>query len=180
MSVADWIIWAVILASVLLAIRNGFFREVFAIAGLVLGYLVAAWQYQHLAAWLETFLKSEVFSEVAAFLAVFLAVTVVAGLAGELAHWAMKKSGLSILDRILGGAVGVLRGCLIVAVVLMCMTAFSPASPWLQNSQVAPYFLVVGRAVIWLAPSELRARFYQGLDLLHHAGQTTQAPPGKK
>jgi hypothetical protein len=29
----------------------------------------------------------------------------------------------------------------------------------------------VGRAAIWLAPSEMRIRFYQGLDLLHNAGQ---------
>jgi hypothetical protein len=70
---------------------------------------------------------------------------------------------------------------LVVAIVLLMMTAFSPASQWLKGSQLAPYFLVVGRAAIWLAPSELRARFYQGLDLLHRAQQPAQAgatPPG--
>jgi len=61
------------------------------------------------------------------------------------------------------------RGCLSVAVFLMAMAAFTPTSKWLEGSQLAPYFLVVGRAAIWLAPSELRARFYQGLDLLHQA-----------
>jgi len=175
MSAADWIICAVILASTLLAIRNGFLREAFAIAGLVLGYLIAAWQYQHVALWPEKYLKSEAFAEAGAFLAVFLAVMVVAALAGEIAHWAIKKSGLSFLDRILGGAIGVLRGGLIVAVVLMCVTAFSPASPWLRDSQMAPYFLNVGRAAIWLAPSELRTRFYQGLDLVHQAGEAAPA-----
>jgi hypothetical protein len=53
----------------------------------------------------------------------------------------------------------------------MGMTAFAPTSKLLANSQLAPYFLVVGRAAIWLAPSELRARFNQGLELLHHAPQ---------
>jgi len=37
--------------------------------------------------------------------------------------------------------------------------------------KLAPYFLVVGRAAIWVAPSELRSRFYQGLDLLHREQQ---------
>jgi len=68
-----------------------------------------------------------------------------------------------------------------VAVILMGMTAFEPASRLLQNSQLAPYFLVVGRAAIWLAPSELRMRFYQGLDLLHQApqkfGNAPASPP---
>jgi membrane protein required for colicin V production len=80
----------------------------------------------------------------------------------------MKEAGLSFVDRLLGGALGLLKGCLIVAVVLMSMAAFTPTSKWLEGSEIAPYFLVVGRAAIWLAPSEMRARFYQGLDLLRH------------
>jgi membrane protein required for colicin V production len=178
MRVADWMILLVILASIVQAVRAGFFREAFAIAGLVLGYLLAAWRYTSLASWLESFLKSQEFSQVAGFLVIFLAVTILASIAGRIARWAAKESGLSFLDRILGGAIGLLRGGLLVAVVLMTMTAFSPASRWLQDSQLAPYFLVVGRAAIWVAPSEMRARFYQGLDLLHHAAQSAapQAP----
>ena len=83
----------------------------------------------------------------------------------------VREAGLSVFDRILGAAFGLLRGCLMVAVILMGMAAFTPTSRWLESSQLAPYFLVVGRAAIWLAPSEMRARFYQGLDILHHAHQ---------
>ncbi len=72
---------------------------------------------------------------------------------------------------------GLLKGGLMVAVILMGMTAFTPTSKLLENSQLAPYFLVVGRAAIWLAPSELRARFYQGLDLLHQAPQKLTSSP---
>ena len=57
------------------------------------------------------------------------------------------------------------------AIFLMGMTAFAPTSQWLNGSQLAPYLLVIGRAAIWVAPSDLRARFYQGLDLLHHQSQ---------
>lgn len=171
MRAADWVILAVILLSIIQAVGVGFLREAFGIAGMVVGYLLAAWQYQRVAAWLETYLKSQAFAEVAGFLIIFLAVTVAASIAGQIARRVAKETGLSFLDRILGGAVGLLRGCLIVAVILMCMTAFSPSSQWLQESEMAPYFLVVGRAAIWLAPSDMRSRFYQGLDLLHNAGQ---------
>jgi hypothetical protein len=51
----------------------------------------------------------------------------------------------------------------------MVMTAFEPGSRLLSDSELAPYFLVFGRAAIWLAPSELRARFNEGLNLLHNA-----------
>jgi membrane protein required for colicin V production len=167
MSFADWIIVIVLAASAAEAARSGFFHEAFHLAGLIFGYLLAAWNYPRLATQLESFLNPRRAAEIVAFLAIFAGVLIVAGIAGRIARWAMKESGLSILDRIFGAAVGLLKGGLIVAVVLMSMTAFSPTSGWLENSQLAPYFLVLGRAAIWVAPAELRARFYQGLDLMH-------------
>jgi len=177
----DWTIIVVILLSTIQAGAAGFFQEAFGIAGLVCGYLLAAWQYHRVAAWFGSFLKSQTVAEIAGFLTIFLGVIILAGMAGRIARWAVKESGLSFVDRVLGGAIGLIRGSLVVAIVLLMMTAFSPASQWLKGSELAPYFLVVGRAAIWLAPSELRARFYQGLDLLHRAQQPVQAgatPPG--
>jgi len=176
----DWTIIFVILLSTIQAGASGFFREAFGIAGLVFGYLLAAWQYHRAAAWYGSFLKSGTVAEIAGFLTIFLGVVVLAGIAGRIVRWAVKESGLSFLDRVLGAAVGLLRGSLVVAIVLLVMTAFSPATKWLAGSELAPYFLVVGRAAIWLAPSELRVRFYQGLDLLHRGQQSAKsgAAPG--
>lgn len=179
MTLADWMICALVLVNVVTAAMQGFFSEALTMAGLVLGYLVAAWQYRSLAEWLESYLKNPWLAEILGFLVIFFAIVLLFGVAARIARWVMKEAGLSGLDRFLGGVLGLLKGGLMVAVILMGMTAFAPTSKLLANSQLAPYFLVVGRAAIWLAPSELRARFYQGLDLLHHAPQTlTGAPTG--
>jgi membrane protein required for colicin V production len=167
MTAADWVIAVVIIMSVIQAAISGFFHEAFGIAGLIFGYLLAAWNYQRLAARFAPHLKSEWLGEIAAFLIIFLAVVVLAGIAGRITRHIVKEAGLGFFDRLLGGALGLLRGGLMVAVVLMSMAAFTPTSQALEGSELAPYFLVVGRAAIWVAPSELRARFYQGLDLLH-------------
>jgi membrane protein required for colicin V production len=171
MTVADWIIFAVVLLNVITAAMQGFFSEALTMAGLVVGYVVAAWQYRSLADWFEKFLKNEWLAEILGFLVIFFAIVLLFGVAARIARWVMKESGLSSFDRFLGAILGLLKGGLMVAVILMGMTAFEPTSKLLQNSQLAPYFLVLGRAAIWLAPSELRARFYQGLDLLHQAPQ---------
>ncbi|MGB9198777.1 MAG: CvpA family protein, partial [Terriglobales bacterium] len=124
--------------------------------------------------------KTQWVGEIAGFLIIFFAVLILAGLAGRVARWAMKKAGLSSIDRFLGALLGLVRGVLVVAIVLTVMTAFAPAARWLEQSQLAPYFLVGGRAAIWLAPSELRHRFYQGLDYLRHApsaSDSTQPKP---
>jgi membrane protein required for colicin V production len=178
MSGADWVIIAIILVSIVQAAKAGFFHEAFGIGGLVLGYLLAAWHYDQVSEWLIPHLKWPWLSDIAGFLIIFLSVMILAGIAARIASWATKEAGLSVFDHMLGGPLGLLRGGLIVAVVLMGMTAFTPTSKWLEGSAFAPYFLVVGRAAIWLAPSELRARFYNGLDMLHQSQLGTSAARG--
>jgi membrane protein required for colicin V production len=176
MSAADWLIIAVVLANVIAAAMQGFFAEALNMAGLIIGYVVAAWQYQRLAAWLATFLKNEWLAEILGFLIIFFAVVLLFSAAGRIARWLMKEVGLSGFDRFLGGLLGLLKGGLMVAVILMGMTAFTPTSQLLARSELAPYFLVVGRAAIWLAPPQLRARFYQGLDFLRQSPHNLQVP----
>jgi membrane protein required for colicin V production len=177
MTIADWMICAVVLINVVAAAMQGFFAEALSMAGLVVGYIVAAWKYRSLAEWFESFLKNPWLAEILGFLIIFFAILLLFGIAARIARWIMKEAGLSGFDRFLGAVLGLLKGGLMVAVILMGMTAFQPTSKLLQNSQLAPYFLVVGRAAIWLAPSELRARFYQGLDLIHQAPQKLTSSP---
>ena len=176
MTAVDWAIIAVVLLNVILAAMHGFFAEAFSMAGLVVGYIVAAWRYKRFAAWLMTFLKSQLAAEILAFLLIFFALLFLFSLIGRIIRKLMKAAGLSGFDRFLGALLGVVKGGLLVAVILMCLTAFTPTSQFLDNSELAPYFLVAGRAAVWVAPSELRARFYEGLDFLHRAPNDVSAP----
>ena len=176
MNIADWIILLVLIVSVIQAASTGFFQEAFGIAGLVFGYLLAAWQYRNLAGHFAPYISSPWLGQIVAFLAIFLGVMVLAGVLGKIVRWIVKEAGLSIFDRFFGGVLGLVRRCLLIAIVLVGMTAFTPTSRWLQGSGLAPYFLVVGRAAIWVAPAELRGEFYKGLDYVRKA----QQPPAAK
>jgi len=176
-NVADWIILLVLVISVVQAASSGFFQEAFGIAGLVFGYLIAAWQYRHLAGHFAAYISSPWLGEIVAFLAIFLGVMLLAGILGKIVLWMVKEAGLNVVDRFLGGVLGFARGILLVAIVLVSMTAFTPTSRWLQGSSLSPYFLVVGRAAIWVAPSELRAQFYKGLDYVRQS--QASHPSGK-
>ncbi len=169
MNIADWIILGVVVVSAAVAASEGFFHQAFGLAGLVVGYLLAAWQYHRLAARFAPDLKSPWLGDIAAFSAIFLGVVIVAGIIGRIVRWAVKEAGLSMFDRLLGALLGVVKGALFVSIILMGMTAFTPTSQLLEGSELAPYFLVVGRAAIWLAPSQLRAKFYEGLDMVRRA-----------
>jgi membrane protein required for colicin V production len=180
MTPADWLICGIVFLNVVTAAMQGFFSEALTMAGLVVGYIVAAWQYRGVAEWLESFLKNPWLAEILGFLIIFFAILLLFGIAARIARWVMKESGLRPFDRFLGAVLGLLKGGLMVAVILMGMTAFEPTSKFLANSQLAPYFLVVGHAAMWLAPPELRVRFDQGLNLLHQAPKKLTGAPATR
>jgi membrane protein required for colicin V production len=166
MSVGDWVIIAVLVLSTVLAVAQGFFQEVFSLAGVVLGFLLASWEYPRVAAHLG-FVNPPWVADIAGFFIIFLVVAILAGTIGRITSWGMKQAGLRWIDRVLGGAFGLVRGALVVTVLLMATAAFAPQSQWLARSSLAPYFLVVGRAASWLTPSEVRHRVRDGVELLH-------------
>lgn len=165
LSILDWAIVLVILLSTLQAIAEGFVHEFFSLAGVVIGYLIAAWEYPRVAAWYARYTTSHWTADIAGFFTIFLAVVLLAGLVGRLARWAVQGIGLRWFDRFLGALFGCLRGVLISAVVVLALAAFAPQ--WgLRQSRIAPFVLVTSRSLIWAAPADLRQRFWDGWNLL--------------
>ena len=173
----DWAIIAVIGVSILVAAAQGFFYEVFGLAGVVLGYLLAAWEYWRLAPWYLQYVKSQATANVAGFLTIFVFVSVVAGIAGKIARWAMKEVGLRWADRLLGAAFGLLRGVVIVSVGVLAMATFYPDSGLFQGSQLGRYFLVTARAVSWAAPSDIRQMFHDGATIWRKTEMEVSSKP---
>ncbi len=166
MNALDWLILLIMMFSALLAAAQGFFFEVISLAGAVLGYLLAAWGYKHLAPWFLDYVKSPPFADLAGFLTIFLSVVILAGVIARLARWIIHEAGLRWVDRALGAGFGFLRGMLIVTAGLLALTAYAPGSQELAGSQLAPYFQVAGSGASWLAPSEIRQKFREGLSKL--------------
>ena len=172
----DWIIIVVILFSVLLAAAQGFFFEMFSLGGAVVGYLLAAWQYERLAPWFEPHVKSPAVANAAAFFVIFTGVMLIAGAAGRITRWMMKEVGLRWVDRLLGGAFGLLRGVVVVTVAVLALATFVPESKVLERSELSRYFLVTGKAVSWMAPAEMRQKFEDGIALLRKHRMEALAP----
>ena len=165
-SILDWVIVLIVLLSVLQAIAQGFFHEFFALAGVVVGYLLAAWEYPRAAAWFAPHVNYQWVADIAGFFTIFLVVMLLAGVIGRIARWAVHGVGFRWFDRLLGAVFGFLRGAAVVTVVVLALAAFAPQWGWLQQSRIAPFLLVTGRGLIWAAPAELRQRFHVGWDLL--------------
>jgi len=166
LSMLDWVMVLIILLSVLQAIAQGFFYEFFSLAGVVAGYLLAAWEYPKVAAWFTPHVNSQWAADIAGFFTIFVVVVLLAGVIGRIARWAVHGVGLRWFDRLLGAVFGFVRGAAICTVVVLALAAFAPQWGWLQQSHISPFLLVSGRALVWVAPSDLRERFRAGWELL--------------
>lgn len=177
----DWVILLLILVSTLTAISQGFIIEIFGLAGVLVGYVLAAWEYPRVAPRFASYVSSIWVADIAAFLTIFLFVVILAGALARIIRWAVSGVGLRWFDRILGGAFGAVRGIAVSAVLVMAMAAFLPNSPALKESALAPYFLVLSQTATWIAPAELRNKFRQGLVILRTAKEKAPSvlPPPK-
>jgi membrane protein required for colicin V production len=166
MTGADWLIVAVIVFSVLVAASQGFMYELFSLAGTVAGYLFAAWGYRQVAPWYVPYVKTPWVADLCGFLTIFLVVVLLAGSIGRIARFGMKEAGLRWFDRALGGVFGLVRGVALVMVFVLALASFSPGSTLLASSRTAPYLLVLARAAVWVAPSQVRQQFRAGMDAI--------------
>ena len=168
MNPLDWLLTILLAYSVVRAALRGFVQETFALGGLIAGFFFACWFYRDLAIELKGLINAPPVAQLAAFVLLLLATMVLASLIGKLLRRTVSAVGLGFIDRLLGALFGLLRGMLLGVGLLLAITAFLPTAPWVQSSQLAPYFLRGAHAVSFVMPPELKHRLSDGLDHINH------------
>jgi membrane protein required for colicin V production len=147
---------------------RGLVRELFALGGLLVGFVLACWYYRNVAEFLRGLVNSEPLADFCAFLLIASIVMIAATLAGWLVRRAATAVGLSPLDRLGGAAFGAARGLVLGAALLLAVTAFLPTAPWVAGSKFSPYLLRASHAVSFVMPRQLKRQLVEGLDRLKH------------
>jgi membrane protein required for colicin V production len=121
----DIIVLAVIGILTIAGLFSGMVKQLFGLAGVIGGYILAMRYYQLCSKYLTSFHPGT--ARVISFVVIFLACIVVAHIIGWLVGKLFSISGLGFLNRIGGGLLGFVKGCLIVCVVVIILNAFFPA-----------------------------------------------------
>lgn len=166
MTAIDWAIVAIVAISVVMAAKEGLVVEVFSLAGLVVGLLLASWDYQRLTPWVGTWVHSAALTQALAFLLIAFGVMIAAALAGRFIRWSVKSIGLGWADRIAGAAFGLVKGCVLVTIAVMVIAAFWPSATWFRRSRLAPGFLTMAHRVAVVAPADFEQRIRAGVVVL--------------
>jgi len=139
MTLFDVAVVAFLFLSVVLALFRGLIREVVALVSWVIGVVVALLYAGDLASVFVGWRITPAVAQVLAFIALFVGVLIVGGVVGSLLSRMIRAVGLGWVDRLLGGAFGVVRGLAIVLVfVLIAGVTSLPRNAWWQDALLAP------------------------------------------
>jgi len=140
----DIVIIGVISVSALISLKRGFVKELMSLVTWVAAILIArvyAYDFSH---YLSDFANDGKSALVLAFFVLFIGTLIVGSLINFVVSQFVHAVGLSLMDRFLGVAFGVIRGALVIVVGigLMSLTAFSDSPVW-QSSVIVPHFAQV-------------------------------------
>jgi membrane protein required for colicin V production len=168
MNLFDWFLIAILAYSIVMAFLRGIILELFTLGGLIAGILLAGWNYNHVAVYLERFITSPGIAQIVAFFLIVIGVMILSTLLGKALNRTAHAIGLGFFDRLLGAVFGFARGCLFSIAILMAVAAFRPHSTWAENSRLTPYFLAGAHAVSFVVPHDLRQQILDGAVQLKH------------
>ncbi len=166
MELIDWAIVVVMLLAVVSGLAQGFFRSVFALAGLLLGLTLGAWNYGRIAALLMPLVRIRPVANAIGFIAIALVVMAIFGLAGKLLSKLFHQIGLGCLDRLAGAVFGFFQGALLVTLGIVVAVAFFPKAEWLKEGKLPPLFFGACHLSTHISPEALSERIRHGLDSL--------------
>ncbi|MDE3188179.1 MAG: CvpA family protein [Acidobacteriota bacterium] len=176
MTLVDWIIVALLAGAVLGGLAQGFLRSVFSLGGLILGLVLAAWNYQRIGTVLRHAVHNEKAANAIGFLLIALVVMAVAAMTGSLLSKALHKIGLGCLDRLAGALFGLFQGAVIVTLGILVTVAFFPKTQWLTESRLPKYFFGACHLSTHLSPDKLAQRVRQELKTLEEASPEWMHP----
>jgi membrane protein required for colicin V production len=168
MDLFDWFLLALLAYSTIMAFLRGIILELFTLGGLVVGILLASWNYKHVAEFLERLITTPATAEIIAFLLIVVVVMILSTILGKALNRTAHAIGLGFFDRLLGAVFGLARGCLFGVAILMAVAAFRPHSTWVENSRLSPYFLAGAHAVSFVVPHDLQQQILNGVEQIKH------------
>ena len=155
----DAVLGVLLFASVLIGLSRGFVFEVLSLAGWVAAWFGAAWLAPELSPHLPIAEPGTALREGVAFVIGFVVCLVAWTLAARLVRLLLHATPLSLPDRLLGAAFGLLRGG-VVLLALATLVGFTPLSrsePW-RDSRVAGWLAVGLEGLRPLLPPEWSKR----------------------
>src|SRR5579871_2547898 len=157
----DLVLLLVVGLSAVTGLAAGFARAGIGFIAAVLGIFAGFWSYGVVAAYVLDYVSSRPMANLIGFLVIFAGFVILGAIVGRILAKFLKWAGLSWFDRLLGGAFGLVRGCVIAAAISTVLLAFAPEPPppSVVDSKFLPYVVDVSGVLAAMTPRDIKDRF---------------------
>jgi len=159
LNILDWVALIILLLSVLTALIKGFFAELISLGSVLAGLVLAVFFHTEAATVFQSLGLAPLVSEFVGFLGIFLGVVIAGSILNGIIKKVLSALRLRWIDRLLGGAFGLIRGWLINLALFLAMATFQIGGGLLETSHFAEFFLTSAGVVARVTPPEFRERF---------------------
>jgi membrane protein required for colicin V production len=166
MTVLDYFVLIVVVASVAMGATRGIIKGIISVASAFVGLVLAAQLYPYAASLFSGFVSTARAANLIGFVVVFLFVLAAGSLLARWLRGGLKRVRLDWLDHLLGAGFGLLRGWLVCSVIYLALTAFPVKLEAVERATFAPALLEGTRVIAYLTSSDLRERFFNGYAMI--------------
>lgn len=156
----DYLILGIVLASAIIGLFRGFFREIISLVAWIAAFMVAIYLTGPASHLLENSIATPSLRKAVTGTVLFVLVLLLGGIVGFLVGKLVSSSGLAGTDRAIGGVFGLVRGAALV-IILMLLAALTPMpqDPWWRDSQFIPHLEPYALWVKNMLPVEIGQHF---------------------
>jgi len=140
--------------------REGFVRIVIGFAAMIVAFFAASWFHGYAGAFIASLIGPGVLATMGGYLLIYLAVVLLGSLIAALIVRLMGLVGLTVVDRVLGAGLGVVRASVTLIIVAMLVMAFAPnrLPAAVHDSRLAPYIFRASDMISAATPNNIRSR----------------------
>ncbi len=165
MNLLDIVVLTIIGSFVALGLWKGLIKQLFSLAGIIIGYIAAISFYEQISTFFTSLDKD--IASIVSFIAIFVSCILLSSLVGLFVGKLIKIADLSWLNRVAGGLLGFLKGLLILMIIVVILVAFLPSeSKVLRNSVTLPYVMSVAQVINNIIPMHIKDNFEEKLEEL--------------
>lgn len=155
MNILDILFLAVIAISIVLSMMKGLTREVFSLAGVILGVVVAGRTFENGAILLQQWMPAQIAKPIA-FAIITILVNILMNFGGIIIQKMMKIVMLGWVDNLGGIIFGIIRGMILVGVAIVVLLKFpvGASRELIGSSNIIPAFKTLLQLICLLLPPE--------------------------
>jgi membrane protein required for colicin V production len=156
----DLVLGVTLLVSVVSGLKDGFVKTCIGFFASILGLVMGLQYYRQVGVSLRPYIHTVSHANLAGFLIIFFGISILGAVAAVILRRFVREIHLGGVDRIAGGAFGVVRGILFATVTIWVLLAFVPASNLLvSGSRLAPGVMSAARRVADSSPDDVKESF---------------------